>query len=116
VARAHPHNTYVRVAVSPTFTVGSTVTITTDRSSYQVGDSITITYAGLPGFSNDWIAIASEGSATTSYAGYVFTGGQTSGTATLIAPAAGTYVARAFPRNTFSLLAETPAVTIVAAP
>jgi hypothetical protein len=115
VARAHPNNTYARLAQSASFTVGTTVTITTDRSSYQLGDTITVTYTGLPGFSNDWIAIASAGSASTSYAGYVFTGGQTSGIATLTAPAAGSYVARAFPRNTYSLFAETPAFTVATA-
>ena len=36
----------------------------------------------------------------------VFTGGQTAGTATFQTPAAGSYVARAFPKNTYEILAE----------
>lgn len=88
------------------------VTISVDQSTYAVSKTITVTYAGLPGNADDWIAIAPAGSPNTSYVGYVFTGGQTSGTATLTAPAAGAYVARAFPRNTYSLLAETPAFTV----
>jgi hypothetical protein len=70
-----------------------------------------VSYGGLPGFPDDWIAIAPVGAPNTTYLGYVFTSGQTTGTATFKAPAAGTYVARAFPHNTFSLLAQSASFT-----
>jgi len=40
-------------------------------------------------------------------------GYRTSGAATFIAPAAGTYVARAFPNNTYALLAESVSFTVM---
>jgi WD40 repeat protein len=106
VARAFPHNTFTLLAESPTFTVSGAVA-SLDKSSYAAGSTITVTYAGLPGFAEDWIALAPAGSSNTTYLAYVFTGGQTSGTATLTAPAtAGSYVVRAFPNNTFVPLWE----------
>jgi hypothetical protein len=115
VARSFPNNTYALIAESVSFTVtgGVSPTISTDHASYVEGATITVTYAGLPGNVDDWIAIAPAGSANTTYlAGYVFTNGQTSGTATFTAPAAGTYVARSFPNNTFNLLAESASFTV----
>ena len=116
VARSFPNNTFSLIAESASFTVGAATTISTDHASYVTGATITVTYSGLPGNLDDWIAIAPAGSANTTYlAGYVFTNGQTSGTATFTAPAAGTYVARSFPNNTFSLIAESASFTVGAA-
>jgi hypothetical protein len=109
VARALPSNTFTLLAESASFSVTS---VSTDRASYAAGATITVTYSGLPGNPQDWIAIAPAGSATTSYVAYVFTNGQQSGTATFTAPAGGTYVARAFPNNTFDLLTESAAFSI----
>jgi hypothetical protein len=114
VARAFPHNTFSLLAESPAFTTTmatAVTTVTTDQTSYASGATVTVTYGGLPGFADDWIAIAPAGAPNTTYLAYVFTNGQTSGTATFKAPAAGTYVARAFPHNTFSLLAQSPSFT-----
>jgi ABC-type sulfate transport system substrate-binding protein len=111
VARAFSNNTFTLVAESPAFSVG-TLTISTDQSTYAPGSTITVTYAGLPGNLKDWIAIAPAGSDNTSFVDFVFTNGQTSGTATFIAPAAGSYVARAFSNNTFTLLVESTAFTV----
>ncbi len=111
VVRAFPHNTFALLAESPAFAVTSP-TISTNQPSYGAGASITVIYAGLPGHTDDWIALARPGAANTSFLAYVFTGGQASGTATFAAPADGSYVVRAFPHNTFALLAESPAFTV----
>src|SRR4029450_5983147 len=79
------------------------------------GATITVTYSNLPGNAKDWIAIAPAGSDNTTYTDFVFTGGQINGTATFTAPSAGTYVARAFSNNTFTLLAESASFTVLAA-
>src|ERR1043165_1677104 len=79
--------------------------VASDHASYAVGATITVTYAGLPGNTKDWIAIAPAGSAVTSYVQWAFTGGQTGGTATFVVSAAGSYVARTFTNNTFTLAA-----------
>ena len=105
VARAFPKNTY-EILAEAGFTVANTATIGTSQPTYGYPGTISVSYAGLPGNVDDWIAIASAGAPGTSYLSYVFTGGQTAGTATLATPAAGSYVARAFPKNTYQILAE----------
>ena len=110
VARAFENDGYTLLAESFVFTSGPT--IATDQSAYALGATITVTYAGLPGYPLDWIAIAAAGSADTSFVAYVYTNGQTSGTATFMAPAAGSYVARAFQNNMFTLLAESSPFTV----
>jgi len=98
-----------RATYVPAFgAVNVAVPVRTDQSTYAAGASIRVAYAGMPGYPDDWIAIAPAGSADTSYLAYVLTNGQTSGTTTFTAPSAGTYVARAFPANTFARLAESP--------
>src|SRR4030095_12486283 len=80
--------------------------VSTDSSSYAAGATVTVTYTGLSGNVKDWIAIATSGADTTEYVAWVFTNGQTSGTATLTAPGIGAFVARAFENNTYTLIAE----------
>jgi hypothetical protein len=117
VVRAFPHNTFNLLAESPTFTTtASAPSVATDKSSYTVGSTITVNYAGLPGNSDDWIGIATAGAPATTYLAYVFTNGNLNGSVTFTAPAAGTYVARAFPHNTFNLLAESPSFAVVDPP
>jgi probable HAF family extracellular repeat protein len=111
VVRAFLHNTFTLLGESSAFSMGTT-TVSTDQASYAPGSTITVTYAGMPGYANDWIALASAGAANTSYVAYVATGGQSSGTATFTAPALGTYVARAFPQNTYARLAESATFSV----
>ena len=88
-------------AESAAFTVTVAPPISTDKSSYAPGETITVTYSGLPGNQRDWIGIAVAGSPNESFLTYVYTGGQTSGTATFTAPLnGGSYVARSFPNDT----------------
>ena len=112
VARAFQNNGFTKLAESSAFTVASSTAISTDKSSYTSGATVTVTYAGLPGNATDWIAIAPSGSAATSYVAWMYTNGKTSGTATFVAPAAGSYVARSFTNNTYNLAAESAAFTV----
>jgi hypothetical protein len=105
VVRALRFNTYEVLAESAPFSVAG-ATISTDKSTYSQNATVTVTYAGLPGNAHDWIAIAPAGSGNASYVAWVYTNGQTSGTATFSAPAPGSYVARAFENDTLTLLAE----------
>jgi ABC-type sulfate transport system substrate-binding protein len=85
--------------------------VSTNASSYATGATVTVSYSGLPGNAHDWIAIAPSGTGNTSYVAWVYTNGQVSGTATFTAPAAWTYVARAFANDTFILLAQSATFT-----
>jgi hypothetical protein len=116
VARAFPNDTYTPLVESAAFTVTAPITnytIATDQSSYAAGGAVTVTYGGLPGYARDWIAIAPAGSSATTFLAWAYTGGQTSGTASLKAPLqAGSYVARAFPNDTYTLLIESTSFTV----
>jgi hypothetical protein len=116
VARAFLNNTWTRLAESASFTVTvpiTTSTISTDQSSYAADATVTVTYAGLPGNVEDWISLAPAGSPDTTWVAWVFTGGQTSGTAIFSAPLqTGSYVARAFLNNTWTLLGESASFTV----
>src|SRR4029079_16782144 len=101
------------LAESAPFSV-STPAISTDHATYAPGATVTVTYAGLPGNAHDWIAIAAAGGPNNSFVAFVYTNGQMSGTATFTAPASGTFVARAFLNDTFTLLAESSSFAISA--
>jgi L-ascorbate metabolism protein UlaG (beta-lactamase superfamily) len=116
VARAFLNDGFTLLAESASFTVTAPITmstISTDQSSYAAGATVTVTYAGLPGNAKDWIGLAPAGSPDTTFGSWVYTGGQTSGTATFSAPLpAGSYVARAFLNDGFTLLAESASFTV----
>src|SRR5204862_553956 len=76
------------------------------------GTAVTVTYTGLPGNQHDWIGIAAAGSPNTSYLAFVYTAGQTSGTAAFVVSTPGLYVARSFTNNTYDLVAESAVFTV----
>jgi len=86
-------------------------TVSTDQSTYAPGNTITVTYSGLPGNPGDWIALAAAGSDNTSFLDYRYASGA-SGTATFTAPAAGSYVVRAFAQGSYTLLGSSAAFTV----
>ncbi len=108
--RAFSNGTYNLIASSAPFTVGSQQ-LTTNASTYGVGNTIAVTYNGLPGNPTDWIAIAVQGSPLTSFATYVYAAGS-SGTLTFTAPSVGTYEIRAFSNNSYNLIATSAAFTV----
>ena len=110
VARAYFNNTFAKQAESAPFSVG--VAIATDKTTYNSGDAVVVSYGGMQGNSLDWISIANNPSPDTSWLRYQFTGGQAAGTATFTGLAPGSYFARAYFNNTYTKEAETPAFTV----
>lgn len=112
VARAYEDNTYNILAESASFTV--TIpgqALTTDKSSYVIGETVNATYAALPGNPKDWIAIAHQGSPTSSFHEWTYVPGA-SGTFGFAPPSPGTYVIRAFDNDTLTLLIESASFTV----
>jgi hypothetical protein len=112
-----PPGTYtIQAFVGPTYTVaGSSTPFTVDGtlptptvSASVAGTTVTVTYGSMAGYSRDWIAVAPAGSDATTYVKYVYTEGKTSGTAVFTGLPSGTYVARAFFDNTFTIAAQSP--------
>jgi hypothetical protein len=105
VARAYPRDSYTIAGESAAFTSG--VSITTDLTTYNLGDVIDVTWDLLPGNVHDWVGIAPLGSDPTTVTTWVYTNGATSGHHLLNGPPSpGTYVARAFVDDSYTMLAE----------
>lgn len=116
VARGFSNDSYTLEGESDPFTVqdptSSMATLTSAQATYGLADPITINWSGLPGNSEDWIAIAPQGWPIDDQADWQYTGGGTSGTTVFpdgLAPTGypgGAYVARAYLNNTFTLVGE----------
>ena len=105
-ARAYLDNTYT-VLASSTFSVVDTA-VTTDKSVYAAGESVVVSFTGMPGNQNDYIAITTAGSPPNS--GFVqsqYTLGEVNGQRTFANLPAGQYEARAYLDNTYTILAST---------
>jgi hypothetical protein len=93
-------------------------TVVANQGSYTMADPITISWAGLPGDTQDWIAIAPEGFPVNDQAEWRFTGGGVTGSVTFTGGfqltnfPPGRYVARAYLNGTFTLVAESAVFTI----
>jgi len=112
--RAFVNGGYTLQAESAAFTItqASPPAVTTERSSYVAGETVTVSYAGLIGYSADWIAIAEDGAPPTSFIRFVYTNGATSGSTTFAGLTNGTYRARAFLDGGYTVQAESAAFTI----
>ena len=76
------------------------VTATPSSTTYNYGDTVTVSFSGFPGTAQDWIALATPGSPSSNYFQRVFTGGNTSGTVSFPTVEPGNYVARGFQGGT----------------
>jgi hypothetical protein len=116
VARTFAPNTYYISGESPAFTVTTGTagaTLTTDQTSYTLGQTVTVTWSGLTANPHDWIAIAPDQSSDTTVTRWIYTNGAASGSFAFEGPAgAGTYVARAFLNDTYTKLATSAAFPI----
>lgn len=109
-ARAYLNDTTTILATYAFTVTGASVA--TDKANYDAADTVTVTYAGLPGNATDWIAIAAAGSADSQYVAFVYTNGQTMGTAQFSGLPSGNYEARAYINNTFTVLARSATFTV----
>jgi hypothetical protein len=116
VVRAFENNSYTLLDETDAFTVtgGGAATVGADAAMYAVGQDIVVTWSGLPGNANDWIAIAPDGSADTSVLLWVYTAGQAAGSTTFVGGlgSAGSYVVRAFENDSYTRLGESAAFTV----
>ena len=92
-------------------------TLTLDKSSFAPGETITITFAGMSGSGNDYIAVAEAGSRYRQYVSYVSTKGEVTGLVELKAPDnPGSYEIRAFYKDDARILRGTQTITVNGAP
>jgi hypothetical protein len=115
VARTFAPDTYFISGQSAPFTVttGVAATVTTDQTSYTLGQAITVTWTGLSTNATDWIAIAPAASSDTTVTRWIYTGGAAAGSFTFEGPgAAGTYVARAFFKDTYVKVGQSAAFPV----
>lgn len=81
-------------------------TVATSQPSYPAGSQVTVDYGCLPGNQFDWVAVAADGSPDSSYLRFEYTNGATDGSWTVGGLAPGSYVARAYENDSFTVLSS----------
>jgi hypothetical protein len=116
VARAYTNNDFNKIAESASFTVsaGASATVSTDQASYTTNDTVIVSFSGMPPTPTDWISIAPQGSPVGTVPYWKYTGGTASGTVNFSGLATGTYVARIFANNSFTLEDESAPFSVTA--
>jgi PA domain len=112
VVRSFISGTYNKSGESAPFTVASGAAVTTNASTYNVGQSIVVSWTGLSTSAINWVAYAPAGSPDTTVTRWRFAGGQASGSITFEGAAPGTYVARTFVNGTYSKSSESASFVI----
>src|SRR5262249_36783038 len=111
------NDTYTLLASSPTFTVTNTgannPSVTASAGNYALGQTIPIAYTNMPGNQTDWVSLAVQGSPATSFVEYRYTYGSTNGSFNFpgVTPP-GTYVARAYFNNSYTISATSAPFTV----
>ena len=111
VARSFVDDSYTMAAESASFAITSS-SVVTDQTSYIVGQPVVVSWTGLPGNATDWISIAPDGSDPQTITFWVYTGGGASGMTTFANVGAGSWVARAYLDNSYTLLASSTPFTV----
>jgi hypothetical protein len=75
---------------------GTVLSLTTDKNSYTIGETVLVTFDGFPGNPLDWISLAVDQSPPGAFISYSYTGGAVSGTYNFVATQPGTLVARGY--------------------
>jgi hypothetical protein len=93
----------VKQAQTAPFSVtGASPTVTRNAASTSVAPaSVIVDYTNMSGATLDWISIATNGSADTSYSQWFFTNGNINGSGTFSNVPAGTWVLRGYFNNTY---------------
>lgn len=112
-ANLYANNTFELRATSATFTVGG-IAVSTTKALYTDRESVTVSFAGLPGNVYDWIAITTPNANPGAFVQWSYTYGQSSGTRTFQVPL-GTYVARLHVDNGTAIAAQSSSFSIVPA-
>jgi hypothetical protein len=119
VARAYLNNTFTKVAESVPFTIGAAggPAISTNLATYPTSEPISVIWAGLPGNQNDWVGITPSGAPATTVSTWVYVAGAVTGRTSFDAAnlAPGSYVARAYLDDSYTVLAESAVFTVTAA-
>jgi hypothetical protein len=116
VARAYLNGTFTLAAESSVFTIGVATgpSVTTDRTAYTTLQPIEVRWAGLPGNAKDWVAVAPAGSDPSNAPQWTYVNGAVNGSVKFNTAALGpgTYVARAFVDDSYTVIAESPSFTV----
>jgi hypothetical protein len=87
--------------------------VSTDASTYAVGQPIMVTWSGLTSSATNWVAFAPEGSPNTTVTRWTYTGGAASGSFSFEgALAPGRYVARTFADDSYTRTFESAAFVV----
>jgi len=82
------------------------VSVSMSKATYAVNENIVVNFAGAAGSSTDWVGLFAAGAAHSSYLTYQYTAGKVSGSMTFAGRAAGSYEARLFFNDSYTLKAK----------
>ncbi len=82
------------------------VTVTTTAATYSTSEPVLVNYTNLGG-AGDWIGISVAGSPDTSYVAFVYTGGVANGQVSFSGLPVGSYEARGYTNDSFTVAART---------
>jgi hypothetical protein len=85
--------------------------IMTDKASYTASETVNVSWIDMPGGGGDWISISPVGSGATVTTRWQYTGGAAAGSAGFTL-SAGTYEARAYVDNGYSIVATSAPFTV----
>ncbi len=119
VARLYANNDFTLQATSAVFSIGAgggTAAVTTNQASYQASDTAIVSFSNALATQYDWIAIAPQGAPDGGYVLWQYTGATPNGSLNFaLTGLSGTYVARLYANNDFTLQATSAPFTVGAA-
>ncbi len=83
------------------------LTLTSDKTVYKEGETVVVSYAGLPGNQRDWVTVVPLGAPADNWGQWTYTDGKTEGTFEVSDLAPGSYEARVYldwPRGGFDVV------------
>jgi hypothetical protein len=105
-------NSYVIAAESTQFTVSAGPSVTPSQSTYAANQAVIVSFANMSGSATDWIALTTPGAGPTTFVDWRYTGGSAGGSVSFGVVAPGTYVARAYFNNEYTVRAESSAFVV----
>jgi hypothetical protein len=114
--RLYSGNSQAQLAVSNSFTVTGSTSVSASPSSIARGGTLSVTWAGIPvPTATDWVALAAVGAGDINYVAYVYTSGAAAGSLNIQVPAGATpgqYEVRVYAQGTYQRLATSSPITV----
>jgi hypothetical protein len=114
--RLYANNSQTQLAVSNSFTVTGSTSVSASPSTVARGGTLGVTWAGIPApTGTDWVALTAVGTADIYYTAFAYTNGAAAGSLSIQIPAGaapGQYEIRVYAQGTYQRLATSSPITV----